>query len=115
MPPGMRLSFLLAPGHRAAHLSGWENAMFGFLFALIAAACNPVPAPAARFTPGEQLRYKLDVLGADVGTFEVALEAPQGADREHGSLVVRSRAKTSAFVSTNLGRYEVFVTTLLGA
>ncbi|HWE24468.1 MAG TPA: DUF3108 domain-containing protein, partial [Myxococcales bacterium] len=60
-------------------------------------------------------RYKLDVLGADVGTFEVVLEAAQGADRERATLVARSRAKTSAFVSTNLGRFEPFVSTLLRA
>jgi Protein of unknown function (DUF3108) len=93
--------------------------MIAFLLAVIAAApapvCAPVPVSAARFTPGEQLRYKLDVLGADVGTFEVSLEAPQGADRERAALVARSRAKTSAFVSTNLGRYEAFISTLLRA
>jgi hypothetical protein len=96
-----------------------ENPMVAFLLAVIAAApapaCRPVPAPAVRFTPGEQLRYKLDALGADVGTFEVALDVPQGADRERATLLVRSRAKTSAFVSTNLGRYEAFVSTLLRA
>jgi hypothetical protein len=92
--------------------------MLAFLLALIAAApppaCTQVTASSpVRFTPGEQLRYKLDVLGADVGTFEVSLEAPQPADRHRAALVVRSRAKTSAFVSTNLGRYEAFVSTLL--
>jgi hypothetical protein len=91
--------------------------MLAFLLALIAAApppaCSQAPLAAVRFTPGEQLRYKLDVLGADVGTFEVFLEAPQGADRQRGSLVARARAKTSAFVSTNLGRYEPFVSTLM--
>jgi Protein of unknown function (DUF3108) len=92
--------------------------MLGALLTLFAAAppaCGPVPVPTARFTPGEQLRYKLDVLGADVGTFEVAVEAPPAADRQRAALVARSRAKTSAFVSTNLGRYEAFVSTLLRA
>jgi Protein of unknown function (DUF3108) len=91
--------------------------MVAFLLALIAAApppaCTQVTASTVRFTPGEQLRYKLDVLGADVGTFEVSVEAPQPADRQRAALVARSRAKTSAFVSTNLGRYEAFVSTLL--
>ena len=35
------------------------------------------------------------------------------ADRQRASLVARARAKTSAFVSTNLGRYEAFISTLL--
>jgi hypothetical protein len=94
-----------------------EMGMVAFLLALMAAAsapaCNQAPLLAVRFTPGEQLRYKLDVLGADVGTFDVSLEAPQGADRQRAALVARSRAKTSAFVSTNLGRYEAFISTLL--
>jgi len=93
--------------------------MLAALLVMIAAApapaCTPVPVPVARFTPGEQLRYKLDVLGADVGTFEVSLETPQGADRQRGTLLARSRAKTSAFVSTNLGRYDAFISTLLRA
>src|SRR5438105_7381966 len=108
-----------APAREGAFFAARENPMVAFLLAVIAAApapaCNPVPAPAVRFTPGEQLRYKLDVLGADVGTFEVTLEIPQGADRERATLMARSRAKTSAFVSTNLGRYEAFVSTLLHA
>jgi len=92
--------------------------MTATLLALLLAApsCSPAAASAraSRFALGEQLRYRLDVLGADVGTFEVALEAPQAADRGRASLVARSRAKTSAFVSTNLGRYEGFISTLLG-
>jgi len=92
--------------------------LLALLVAAPARACSPAPTPAtvraARFTPGEQLRYRLDVLGADVGTFEVSVEAPQSADRARAALVARSRAKTSAFVSTNLGRYEGFISTLLG-
>ncbi len=93
--------------------------MTATLLALLLAApdCSPAPVSvrASRFAPGEQLRYRLDVLGADVGTFEVVLEAPQAVDRGRASLVARSRAKTSAFVSTNLGRYEGFISTLLGS
>jgi len=93
--------------------------MTATLLALLVAApappaCPPAPARAARFTPGEQLRYRLDVLGADVGTFEVSLDAPQPADRGRAALVARSRAKTNAFVNTNLGRYEGFLSSLLG-
>jgi Protein of unknown function (DUF3108) len=93
--------------------------MTATLLALLLAApgCSPtsVPVRASRFVPGEQLRYRLDLLGADVGTFEVSLDAPPPADRGRASLVARSRAKTSAFVSTNLGRYEGFISTLLGS
>jgi hypothetical protein len=92
--------------------------MVATLLALLAAApapaCAPVAVPATRFTPGEQLRYKLDVFGADVGTFDVAVETPQGADRQRATLQARSRATTSAFVNTNLGRYDAFIRTLLG-
>src|SRR5712671_2097654 len=92
--------------------------LLALLLAAPAHACSPAPTGATvratRFAPGEQLRYRLDVLGADVGTFEVSVEGPQGADRGRAALVARSRAKTSAFVSTNLGRYEGFISTLLG-
>jgi hypothetical protein len=92
--------------------------MVATLLALLAAApapaCAPVAVPATRFTPGEQLRYRLDVFGADVGTFDVAVETPQGADRQRATLQARSRATTSAFVNTNLGRYDAFIRTLLG-
>ena len=92
--------------------------LLALLIAAPARACSPPPTPAtvraARFAPGEQLRYRLDVLGADVGTFEVSVEGPQSADRGRVALVARSRAKTSAFVTTNLGRYEGFISTLLG-
>lgn len=91
--------------------------LLALLLAAPAHACSPGPVPssvrAARFTPGEQLRYRLDVLGADVGSFEVSVEGPQAAERGHAALVARSRAKTSAFVSTNLGRYEGFISTLV--
>jgi hypothetical protein len=89
--------------------------LLALLLAAPASPCPPSPARAARFAPGELLRFRLDLFGADVGTFEVAVEAPQGTDRERAALSARSRAKTSAFVSTNLGRYEAFLTTLLGA
>src|SRR3989441_9938274 len=90
--------------------------LLALLLAAPAHACSPAPTPvrAARFAPGELLRYRLDVLGTDVGTFEVSREAPQGADRGRAALVARSRAKTNAFVTTNLGRYEGFISTLLG-
>ena len=89
-------------------------ALLALLLAAPAHACPPSPGVrASRFTPGEQLRFRLDVLGADVGSFDLVVETPQGADRGRGALVLRSRAKTSAFVSTNMGRYEAFVAALV--
>lgn len=85
---------------------------------LAALAAEPVcPAQsykAARFAPGETLGFKLDLLGADVGSFEITLEAPPAGDRPRVALVAKSRAHTSAFVSTNVGMYQAFATTLLG-
>ncbi|HYV65258.1 MAG TPA: DUF3108 domain-containing protein [Myxococcales bacterium] len=89
-------------------------ALLSLLLAAPAPACAPIEVKASRFAPGEQLRYRLDVVGADVGTFEVAIDAPKEEDRKRAALVARSRAKTNAFVSTNLGRYEGFISTLIG-
>jgi hypothetical protein len=76
--------------------------------------CAAVPPPAFQFAPGEQLKFRLDLLGADVGTFDVSLEHPSASDKESAALAARARARTSAFVSTNMGRYEVFALSLLG-
>jgi Protein of unknown function (DUF3108) len=76
--------------------------------------CTAVPAPAVQFAPGEQLKFRLDLLGADVGTFEVSLEHATGSEKETAPLAVRSRVRTNAFVATNMGRYEAFATSLLG-
>src|ERR671934_1336576 len=81
---------------------------------LLAVLCPPQQLPAARFTAGEVLQYRLDALGADVGTFEVRAEAPPPAERSRAVVQLSSRAKTSAFVSTNLGRYETYATALVG-
>lgn len=77
-----------------------------------APACPPQKLLAARFTPGEVLSFRLDALGADVGTFEVRVEPPPAGDRR-AALQLSSRAKTSAFISTNVGRYEAFAVALL--
>jgi hypothetical protein len=85
---------------------------------LAAAAAGPVCPPqklvAARFTPGEVLSFRLDVLGADVGTFEVRVESPPPAEKHRASLQLVSRAKTSAFVSTNVARYDAYAAALVG-
>ena len=86
------------------------------LLALLLAAPGPVCPPqrleAARFAPGEVLSFRLDALGADVGTFEVRVQPPPPGEKR-AALELTSRAKTSAFVSTNVGRYDAFATALL--
>ena len=81
---------------------------------LFAALCPPQQLPAPRFAPGELLVYKLDALGADVGTFEVRSEPPPASERARALLQLSSRAKTSAFVATNVARYEAYATALIG-
>lgn len=79
-----------------------------------ATAVCPGPGPRApRFGPGEAFRYRLDLLGTDVGTFEISIDRPPPSE-PHAQALLRSRAHTSAFVSTNIGRYEAFSETLLG-
>src|SRR5438094_8231685 len=88
--------------------------MLPMLAVLLAALCPPQQVPAARFAAGEVLVYKLDALGADVGTFEVRAESPPASERSRAAIQLSSRVKTSAFVSTNLGRYETYATALIG-
>lgn len=87
------------------------------LLALLLAAngvvCPPQKLQAARFAPGESLSYRVDVLGVDVGTFEVHANPPPAGDKR-ASLEITSRARTSAFVSTNAGRYDAYAVALLG-
>jgi hypothetical protein len=92
--------------------------MIAALLALLAAA-SPPPCPSgsqptALVPVGEQLRFRLDVLGAEVGTFDAAAEptATTSGGRK-AALELRGRAKTNAFVSTNLGEYQAFATALL--
>ncbi len=80
---------------------------------LLAALCPAQHFPAAKFTAGEVLRYRLDALGADVGTFEIRAEPPPIGDKV-AVAQLSSRAKTSAFVSTNVARYEAYATALVG-
>jgi hypothetical protein len=90
------------------------------LIALLLAASSSPPGPvcppqklqAARFTPGEVLGFRIDVLGADMGTFEVSVRPPP-AQEKRAALELTFRARTSAFVSTNVGRYEAYATALL--
>jgi hypothetical protein len=81
---------------------------------LAQAACPPQKLQAVKFTPGETLTFKLDALGAEVGTFEIHTRRPPLANKR-ASLELTSRARTSAFVSTNLGQYEGYAVSLVGA
>jgi len=87
--------------------------MSAMIALLVAAVCPPQQLPPARFTPGEVLQYKLDVVGADVGTVEVRTEPPPAAEKEPAVALLTVRAKASAFMSTNVGRYESFATALI--
>jgi uncharacterized protein DUF3108 len=80
---------------------------------LIAALCPPQQLPTAKFTAGEVLLYKLDAVGAEVGTFEVRVEAPPPAERLRAAAQLSSRAKTNAFMATNVGRYDAYATALI--
>src|SRR5206468_11275391 len=61
---------------------------------------------------GEVLTFKLDVVGADVGTFEVRTEPPPSSEKR-AAIQLSSRAKTNAFMATNVGRYDVYATSLV--
>ncbi len=85
--------------------------------AAIAAAVAPVcggPARPPLFAPGESFKYRLDLLGADVGTFEIQIERPPAGAPQAATVLLRSRARTSAFVSTNVARGEAFSQALIG-
>ena len=86
--------------------------MTSMLPLLLAAICPPQHLPAVKVTPGEVLTFKLDVVGTDVGTFEVRVEQPPVSDRR-AAVQLTSRAKTNAFMATNVGRYDVYATSLI--
>jgi len=85
------------------------------LFALLslASACPPQQLLPVKFTPGEVLSFKIDAVGVDAGTFEVRTLRPPEANKE-ALLQLTSRARTSAFVSTNMGQYEGYAVALVG-
>src|SRR4051812_29746927 len=113
-PPGVRLIQRTLAGQ-----AGEKSHMLPLFAVLLAATppslppCPGVPTPTVQFAPGEQLKFRLDLLGADVGTFDVSLEHASASEK-NAALAVRSRARTSAFVATNMGRYDAFATSLLG-
>jgi len=86
--------------------------MHSMIAALVAVLCPPQQLPSAKLAPGEVLTFKLDVVGADVGTFEVRTEPPPSVEKR-AAIQLTSRAKTNAFMATNVGRYEVYATSLI--
>jgi Protein of unknown function (DUF3108) len=80
---------------------------------LVAALCPPQQLVPAKVAPGEVLQYKLDVVGVDAGTFDLRTEAPPPAEQQRAGMQLTSRAKTSAFVSTNMGRFDAYATALI--
>src|ERR1700687_4270824 len=93
-------------------LLGMTSMLTALLLAAALPVCPPQKLAAGRFKPGEVLTFRIDVLGADVGTFEVRARPPP-AQEKRAALELTTRAKTSAFVSTNMGRYEAFATALV--
>lgn len=86
--------------------------LFALLFAAAGPVCPPQKLETARFAPGEVLSFRLDALGADVGNFEIRVQPPPPGEKR-AALALSSRAKTSAFVSTNVGRYEAYAVALI--
>ena len=86
--------------------------MHPMIAALVAVLCPPQQLPPAKLAPGEVLTFKLDVVGTDVGTFEVRTE-PTPSVEKRAVVQLSSRAKTNAFMATNVGRYEVYATSLI--
>jgi hypothetical protein len=76
-------------------------------------ACPPQRLAPVKFAPGELLSFKIDVLGVDAGSFEVRTQAAPETEKQ-ASLELSSRARTSAFVTTNMGQYEGFAVALVG-
>ena len=78
-------------------------------------ACQPVALEATHFVTGELLTFKIDALGAELGTMELSLESPPLEAKPRAAFLLKARARTSAFVSTNVKRYDAFPSALLGS
>jgi len=113
----------------AASAQGPAQGLGGLSSALKAAKglpqAPPAPAPPpvcagpglqpARIGTGERLLFRLDVLGAEIGTFEMRVQPSRGADRARGAVVVEARGKSSDLVSTNVRRIEGRSSALIAA
>jgi uncharacterized protein DUF3108 len=81
--------------------------------ALVQTACPPQKLQAVKFAAGEVLSFKLDALGAEVGTFEVRTQRPRSSNKQ-AMLELSSRVRGNAFVATNLGQYDGYAVALVG-
>ena len=66
--------------------------------------CAAVPPPAVQFAPGEQLKFRLDLFGGDVGTFDVSLERSPASDQFFDRLAEVSNTITEALRQVGLVR-----------
>ena len=72
------------------------------------------PVPDFKPAAGESLFYRLDIFGADVGTFELWLDQAPATAGPRGTVIGHGRARTSAFVSANAGRFEASSMAVVG-
>ena len=86
-----------------------------------AAAAAPLPPVCsagalqpARLQAGERLVYKLDVLGAEIGSLELSVLRAPPADRKKGPTLVEARGKSSDLISTNVQHIEGWSEVLVG-
>jgi hypothetical protein len=63
----------------------------------------------------EHLRFALDVLGAQVGTFEMDLKKAPAADRGRAALLIEARGKSSDLISSNVKRVDGWTQVLVSA
>src|SRR3954451_8681111 len=71
--------------------------MLTMLAVLLAAPLTVCPPQTlvepTRIHAGETMEFRLDVLGADVGTFDVRIEPPPATERPRATLMLRSRQR----------------------
>jgi hypothetical protein len=75
--------------------------------------CSAGELAPARLSGSEMLRYKLDVYGADIGTFEMQLGRAAPADRARAPLVIEARGKSSDLVSSNVRKVDGWSSSLV--
>jgi len=70
--------------------------MMSMLALLIAASAAPQHLPAAKSTSARLLLYKLDAVGADVGTFEIRWRRSPPGEKQRSAVQLSSRARRTA-------------------
>lgn len=79
------------------------------------AVCSAGRLQPVQFGATEQLAFKLDAFGADIGTLELRAGPPSAEDRGRGAVLVQARGKTSDLISTNVRRVEGWSSALIAA